>query len=86
MTVSPWATKEAAAKGGTVVEGTLSIGGQQQFYMEKQTCLAAPDEQGRMILYPATQMPVLATGCKVILICRPLYFIWIIPNGIYMRA
>ena len=47
----------AAANGGTVVEGTLKVGGQQHFPMEKQTCLAAPDEQGRLVLYSATQMP-----------------------------
>ena len=52
------ALKEAAAAGGgTVVQGTLSIGGQSQFMMEKQTCMAAPDEQGRLVLYCSTQMP-----------------------------
>jgi xanthine dehydrogenase molybdopterin-binding subunit B/xanthine dehydrogenase iron-sulfur cluster and FAD-binding subunit A len=51
------AIAEAAASGGTVVEGSLEIGGQSHFPMEKHTCVAAPDEQGRMVIYASTQMP-----------------------------
>jgi len=47
----------SAGEGDIVVEGTFSIGGQQQFPMEKNTCHAAPDEQGRIVLHPSTQMP-----------------------------
>jgi xanthine dehydrogenase small subunit len=48
---------DAAANGGTVVEGQLSIGGQSHFCMEKHTCVVAPDEQDRMVIYASTQLP-----------------------------
>eukprot|EP01046_Picozoa_sp_COSAG06_P024206 COSAG06_NODE_1960_length_7977_cov_3.230515_3_plen_1389_part_00 len=52
------ALKSAAeTDGDTVVEGTLQIGGQSHFCMEKHTCVATPDEQGRMVIYASTQLP-----------------------------
>ena len=45
-----------AAATGTV-EGTLDIGGQEQFYLESQIALAVPGEQGQMHLDSSTQHP-----------------------------
>ena len=41
----------------TYVEGSLQIGGQSHFAMEKHTCVATPDEQGRLVIYASTQLP-----------------------------
>ena len=57
------AFKDAEASAdGQVVTGSLNIGAQSHFCMEKQTCVAVPAEQGRMILYCSSQMPSFAKG------------------------
>ncbi|MEO1237205.1 MAG: molybdopterin cofactor-binding domain-containing protein, partial [Planctomycetota bacterium] len=38
-----------------VVEGTLDIGGQEQFYLESQIAVATPGEQGQMHIQSSTQ-------------------------------
>lgn len=45
-----------AAATGTI-EGTLDIGGQEQFYLESQIALAVPGEQGQMHIDSSTQHP-----------------------------
>lgn len=40
------------------IYGEQSCGGQAQFYMETQTCLAVPIEQQEITLYSSTQSPV----------------------------
>ncbi len=41
----------------TIVEGRADSGGQDHVYMETQGCLAIPQEEGRLLLYSATQNP-----------------------------
>jgi len=41
----------------TIAEGTIDSGGQEHVYMETQGCLAIPQEDGRLLLYSATQNP-----------------------------
>ncbi len=41
----------------TIVEGRADSGGQDHVYMETQGCLAIPGEEGRILLYSATQNP-----------------------------
>ncbi len=41
----------------TIVEGRVDSGGQEHVYMETQGCLAIPEEDGRLLLYSATQNP-----------------------------
>ena len=54
----PEAAYAAAESGeGMTVSGELKIGGQSHFCMEKQTTVAVPSEQGRMILYVSSQFP-----------------------------
>ncbi|MEM8782048.1 MAG: xanthine dehydrogenase molybdopterin binding subunit [Planctomycetota bacterium] len=38
-----------------VIEGTLDIGGQEQFYLESQIAIATPGEQGQMHIQSSTQ-------------------------------
>lgn len=45
----------AAAK--HVIESTLTIGGQEQFYLESQIALAVPGEFGQMTVHSSTQHP-----------------------------
>ena len=45
------------AAGGLVLEGELLIGGQCHFAMEKNVCLAIPQENGRYELHHSCQMP-----------------------------
>jgi len=40
-----------------VVRGTQAAGDQIHFYMETQSCLAEPGEEGELILHPSTQSP-----------------------------
>jgi xanthine dehydrogenase large subunit len=51
----------AAAK--QTFEGTLIIGGQEQFYLESQIALALPGEHGQMTVHSSTQHP---TECQSI--------------------
>jgi xanthine dehydrogenase large subunit len=39
------------------LQGTLSIGGQDQFYLEGQIALAIPQEDGAFLVYSSTQYP-----------------------------
>ncbi len=45
------------AEAAGVVEGSLNIGGQEQFYLESQTAIAVPGEQGQMHIHSSTQHP-----------------------------
>ncbi|MEM6562317.1 MAG: molybdopterin cofactor-binding domain-containing protein, partial [Planctomycetota bacterium] len=38
-----------------ILEGSVDIGGQEQFYLESQACLAVPGEQGQMQIHSSTQ-------------------------------
>lgn len=40
-----------------ILEGQLSIGGQEHFYLEGQVSLAVPDEEDRMLIYTSSQHP-----------------------------
>ncbi len=40
-----------------VVEGAISVGGQEHFYLEGQVALAIPGEDGEVLIYSATQHP-----------------------------
>jgi xanthine dehydrogenase/oxidase len=40
-----------------VIKDTQYTGGQAHFYMETQSCIAAPDEGNSMVLYPSSQSP-----------------------------
>ena len=40
-----------------VLEGTVSTGGQDHFYLESQAALAIPDEQGTLHIHSSTQHP-----------------------------
>lgn len=40
-----------------VLEGTLSIGGQEHFYLEPQAALAIPGESGQITIHSSTQNP-----------------------------
>ena len=46
--------------GGTceVVESTQTCGGQIHFYMETQSCIALPNESGRITFHPSSQSPM----------------------------
>jgi xanthine dehydrogenase/oxidase len=45
-----------------VVKDTQYTGGQAHFYMETQSCIAAPDEGNSMVLYPSSQSPASIQG------------------------
>lgn len=63
-----------------ILEGTLSIGGQEHFYLEPQAALAIPGEDGQITIHSSTQNPteiqiVVARSLRlkqnqVICICR----------------
>lgn len=40
-----------------VIEGIAENGGQEHVYLETQSCLAIPDENGRLVIYSSTQAP-----------------------------
>jgi xanthine dehydrogenase/oxidase len=73
---------QVRASGGTVIEGEMRIGGQSHFAMEKNICLAIPQDCGRFELHHSTQMPDAARGYvagaiqssqeKIQIICRRL--------------
>lgn len=48
---------EAFATAPHVLEGTFENGGQEQFYLESQACLASVDELGRVHVHSSTQNP-----------------------------
>lgn len=41
----------------TIVEGRAESGGQEHVYLETQSCLAVPEERGRLRLFSSTQAP-----------------------------
>ncbi|MHA1398869.1 MAG: molybdopterin cofactor-binding domain-containing protein, partial [Candidatus Heimdallarchaeaceae archaeon] len=49
-------------KCAVVVEGTVESGGQEHVYLETQSSLAIPDENGRIIIYSSTQAPTTVQG------------------------
>eukprot|EP01065_Artemidia_motanka_P037913 TRINITY_DN46804_c0_g1_i1.p1 TRINITY_DN46804_c0_g1~~TRINITY_DN46804_c0_g1_i1.p1 ORF type:complete len:1341 (+),score=410.78 TRINITY_DN46804_c0_g1_i1:79-4023(+) len=71
-----------AQAGVRIIEGDLTISGQNNFYMEKQGALAAPEDMGRIVIYGGCQCPdmtkkyvMIALGCssdKVTLKNRPM--------------
>jgi xanthine dehydrogenase large subunit len=48
---------KALARAKHVLEGTLSVGGQEHFYLEGQIAYALPQEQGQWIVHSSTQHP-----------------------------
>eukprot|EP00929_Paragymnodinium_shiwhaense_P013731 TRINITY_DN121581_c0_g1_i1.p1 TRINITY_DN121581_c0_g1~~TRINITY_DN121581_c0_g1_i1.p1 ORF type:complete len:1336 (+),score=353.32 TRINITY_DN121581_c0_g1_i1:112-4119(+) len=65
-----------------VVEGKINVAGQNNFYMEKHTCVAQLDDMGRIVIYGGAQTPdmtkshvMVALGCKsrdLVLKMRPM--------------
>ena len=53
----PGATRAAIASAPHRFKGTLSVGGQEQFYLEGQISYALPEEQGAMRVLCSTQHP-----------------------------
>ncbi|MHA1667375.1 MAG: xanthine dehydrogenase molybdopterin binding subunit [Candidatus Heimdallarchaeaceae archaeon] len=56
----------------TIIEGKADSGGQEHIYLETQSSLALPDEDGRIIIYSSTQAPTTVQkttskilGCKM---------------------
>jgi xanthine dehydrogenase large subunit len=47
----------ALARAKHTLEGTLSVGGQEHFYLEGQIAYALPQEQGQWIVHSSTQHP-----------------------------
>lgn len=47
----------AFARAPCRIEGEMSIGGQEQFYLEGQIAYALPQEDGQMLVYSSTQHP-----------------------------
>lgn len=72
--------KAALAAAAHRLQGTLTIGGQDQFYLEGQIALAIPQEDGAMLVYSSTQYPAevqhkvahaLGTSAnEVVVVCR----------------
>ena len=54
---APGATRAAIASAPHRLEGTLSVGGQEQFYLEGQISYALPQERGGMRVLCSTQHP-----------------------------
>ena len=40
-----------------VIEGEMRLGGQEHFYLETQSCIAVPKEDGEMEVFSSTQSP-----------------------------
>jgi xanthine dehydrogenase large subunit len=57
LTIQRGDIDEALAAATHVVEGAISIGGQEHFYLEGQVSLAIPREDGEVLLHTATQHP-----------------------------
>ena len=51
------ADKAWQTEGIVTVEGDVVVSGANHFYMEKHTCMAMPDEFGRMRVYGGNQCP-----------------------------
>ena len=50
--------ESAMAKADHVLQGEMRVGGQEQFYMETQACIAVPKgEDGEMEIFSSTQNP-----------------------------
>jgi xanthine dehydrogenase large subunit len=49
--------ERALASSRNRLEGTLTIGGQEHFYLESQIAIAYPDEHGTMTVHSSTQHP-----------------------------
>ncbi|MGI9301351.1 MAG: molybdopterin cofactor-binding domain-containing protein, partial [Gammaproteobacteria bacterium] len=50
-------SKEALAKAPRRLKGRITLGGQDQFYLEGHIALAVPKEDGDMLVYSSTQHP-----------------------------
>eukprot|EP01062_Namystynia_karyoxenos_P058951 TRINITY_DN50390_c0_g1_i1.p1 TRINITY_DN50390_c0_g1~~TRINITY_DN50390_c0_g1_i1.p1 ORF type:complete len:1352 (+),score=471.97 TRINITY_DN50390_c0_g1_i1:98-4057(+) len=71
-----------ARSGAVIVEGDISISGQNNFYMEKQTAMAVPEDMGRVTIHGGCQCPdmtkshvMVALGCssdKITIKNRPM--------------
>lgn len=57
LTIARGDVDQALAEASRVISGTISIGGQEHFYLEGQISLAVPGEDGEVLLYAATQHP-----------------------------
>jgi len=57
MTIARGDVDAALASARHVIDGAISIGGQEHFYLEGQVSLALPGEDGEVLLYTATQHP-----------------------------
>lgn len=69
-------TKEALEQCEYVVEGEVSMSGQEHFYMETQATLALPVDNGNeMEVYCSTQGPSYLQACLV------LYRIFVVMTG-----
>jgi len=57
LTIARGDVDKALAEAPYVIDGAISIGGQEHFYLEGQVSLAMPGEDGEVLLYTATQHP-----------------------------
>ncbi len=57
LTISQGDADRALADAPRVIEGSISIGGQEHFYLEGQVALAIPGEDGEVLVWSATQHP-----------------------------
>lgn len=57
LTVQRGDAEAALAAAEHVIDGSISIGGQEHFYLEGQVALALPGEDGEVLIYSATQHP-----------------------------
>lgn len=57
FTFKKGSVEKVIAKSKHKIRGSISIGGQEHFYLEGQVCLAVPGEGGAMHVYSSTQHP-----------------------------
>jgi xanthine dehydrogenase large subunit len=57
LTIARGDVEAALGEAAHVIEGTISVGGQEHFYLEGQVSLAVPGEDGEVLLHTATQHP-----------------------------
>lgn len=57
MVIQRGDVKRALASAPHTIQGSVTVGGQEHFYLEGQVSLAVPGEDGEMLLYTATQHP-----------------------------
>jgi xanthine dehydrogenase large subunit len=69
----PYAFKRGDLKKAAAhkISGTLTIGGQEHFYLEGQVALAIPQEQGGMLVHSSTQHPTEIQHCVAAMLGVP---------------